>query len=30
MQYDMVGVDITMVISTMYDKTCIDFHNERK
>ena len=26
----MVGVAVAMVISTMYEKSCIDWHNARK
>ena len=28
--YNMVGVAVAMVISTMYEKSCIDSHNARK
>ena len=28
--YNMVGVAVAMVISTMHDKSCIDLHNARK
>ena len=28
--YNMVGVVVSMVISTMHEKSCIDSHNERK
>ena len=28
--YNMVGVAITMVISTMHEKSCIDLHNAQK
>ena len=30
MHYNMVGVAITMVISTMHEKSCIDSHNAQK
>ena len=28
--YNMVGVAVAMVISTMHEKSCIDSHNARK
>ena len=28
--YNMVGVAVAMVISTMHEKSCIDLHNPRK
>ena len=28
--YNMVGVTVAMVISTMHEKSCIDSHNARK
>ena len=28
--YNMVGVAVDMVISTMHEKSCIDSHNARK
>ena len=28
--YNMVGMAVTMVISTMHEKSCIDSHNARK
>ena len=28
--YNMVGVVVAMVISTMHEKSCIDSHNARK
>ena len=28
--YNMIGVAVAMVISTMHEKSCIDSHNERK
>ena len=30
MNYNMVGVAVAMVISTMHEKSCIDSHNARK
>ena len=30
MDYNMVGVAVAMVISTMHEKSCIDSHNARK
>ena len=30
MSYNMVGVAVAMVISTMHEKSCIDSHNARK
>ena len=30
MSYNMVGVVVSMVISTMHEKSCIDSHNARK
>ena len=29
-EYNMVGVTVAMVISTMHEKSCIDSHNARK
>ena len=28
--YNMIGVAVAMVISTMHEKSCIDSHNARK
>ena len=28
--YNMVGVDVAMVISTMHENSCMDSHNARK
>ena len=30
MDYNMVGVSVAMVISTMHEKSCIDSHNAQK